>query len=541
MNEFARYYIEFVITLFNNVVDFFRTIGGAFAKGFTTDFKQYFELLNDWSKEFPLGGWIMVVLVNIIQVAFIVSLLVKLFQLLSFYIKFRKKEIEKEELLYEIAELNKKTSELIEEKNKIMAMKIAQIGGSGLLGYGDDLVDDRLLGMSGGGVAGQIGQNTTNNTVNNYGNEEQEVDEYAGKRFTKLVQVDEKYATLNTTIMTTPDNMISLPKLIERFCNFSASQMHLYYTKRTISLFFAGMATGKIIILEGISGTGKTSLPYSMSKFFKNNANIVSVQPSWRDKAEIIGYLNEFTKKFNETDFLKALYEINYREDINYIVLDEMNLARIEYYFAEFLSIMEMPDITEWKIDLVPKQESNDPKKLHEGKIMVPQNIWFIGTANKDDSTFTITDKVYDRATTIFLNAKADFFDAPLTDPIEMSYVYLKKLYDDGFAENQVSLKNMENLKTLDYFIQDNFKIAFGNRIMRQIKTFVPAFMTCGMPENEGLDYIIGTKILKKFESLNLAFLKDEINALINLIQKLYGKDGFSYSSSYLKDLYKMS
>jgi 5-methylcytosine-specific restriction endonuclease McrBC GTP-binding regulatory subunit McrB len=68
-----------------------------------------------------------------------------------------------------------------------------------------------------------------------------------------------------------------------------------------------------------------------------------------------------------------------------------MNLARIEYYFAEFLSIMEMPDLSEWKIDLVPDIWDSDPKMIINGKINIPQNVWFIGTANKDDSTFTIT------------------------------------------------------------------------------------------------------------------------------------------------------
>ena len=112
-----------------------------------------------------------------------------------------------------------------------------------------------------------------------------------------------------------------------------------------------------------------------MGRFFKNPAAICSVQPSWRDRAEMIGYLNEFTKKFNETDFLKALYETLYRDDMNFIVLDEMNLARIEYYFAEFLSIMEMPNVNEWKIDIVPTSEENDPKNLINGKVYIGQSI----------------------------------------------------------------------------------------------------------------------------------------------------------------------
>ena len=101
--------------------------------------------------------------------------------------------------------------------------------------------------------------------------------------------------------------------------------------------FFQDLHPSKTMILEGISGTGKTSLPYAMGKFFGNDSKIIAVQPSWRDRAEMIGYLNEFTKKFNETEFLEAIYESTYRDDICIIVLDEMNLARVEYYFAELL------------------------------------------------------------------------------------------------------------------------------------------------------------------------------------------------------------
>ena len=91
--------------------------------------------------------------------------------------------------------------------------------------------------------------------------------------------------------------------------------MKLYYTPEIIRRFVAGMAASKLLILEGISGTGKTSLPYSFSRYMENPATIVSVQPSYRDRTEILGYFNEFSKRFNETEFLRALYEANYRPD----------------------------------------------------------------------------------------------------------------------------------------------------------------------------------------------------------------------------------
>jgi hypothetical protein len=332
-------------------------------------------------------------------------------------------------------------------------------------------------------------------------------------------------------------DFLSLRELVQQFINFAASQLGLFYEFKVVAAFFAGLATSKIIILEGISGTGKTSLPYAMGKFFNNSADIISVQPSWRDRSEMIGYLNEFTKKFNESDFLKALYESTYREDLNFIVLDELNLARIEYYFAEFLSILEMPNQTDWLIEIVPSTQPGDPANFVNGKILVPQNVWFIGTANKDDSTFTITDKVYDRASTIEMNARIDAIDAPITESIHMSFQYLNDLFEQAKMEYALSQKALINLDKLDKFITARFKVTFGNRILKQIRDFIPVYIACGGDEVDGLDYMVARKVLRKFESLNLPFLVEEIKELIALMQKMFGKNKFTESIDYLESL----
>ena len=91
----------------------------------------------------------------------------------------------------------------------------------------------------------------------------------------------------------------------------------------------------------------------------------------------------------------------------------------------------------------------------------------------------------------------------------------------------------------LDEFIQDKFKIAFGNRIMKQIRLFVPVYMGCGFSEFDGLDYMLTFKILRKFESLNLTFLKKELDELILLLDRLFGKDQFKVSKDFIADLKK--
>jgi hypothetical protein len=337
------------------------------------------------------------------------------------------------------------------------------------------------------------------------------------------------------------EDKISLAELVNRFVNFSAYKLGLYYDKKTIATFFAGMAASKTMILEGISGTGKTSLPYAMGKFFLNDSHIISVQPSWRDRAEMMGYLNDFTKKFNETDFLTSVYETTYRTDINFVVLDEMNLARVEYYFADFLSLLEMPHPSEWQIDLIPDQMPSDPLHLKEGKLLIPQNIWFVGTANRDDSTFTITDKVYDRASSIEMNTKAVPFSAPPTEGIRMSYAYLDSLFDEAKLKYPISDKALDNLAKIDKYITENFQITFGNRITKQIKEFIPVFLACGCDETVGLDYLVARKILRKFETLNLPFLQKELEGLNGMLDKLFGKNNFTdckkMLESYLKQI----
>jgi hypothetical protein len=200
---------------------------------------------------------------------------------------------------------------------------------------------------------------------------------------------------------------------------------------------------------------------------------------------------------------------------------------------------MEMPDPSQWLIDIVSGSDPTDPKLFINGKLLINQNIWFIGTANKDDSTFTITDKVYDRALPIVINHKAELVDAPYTENVQMSFEYLEELFKTAIRDIQVSTRVMESFLKLDDFIRDKFKIAFGNRIMKQIRLFVPVYMACGFSEFEGLDYMLTFKILRKFEMLNLTFLKKELDELVLLLDRLFGKDQFKVSKDFIADLKK--
>ena len=200
---------------------------------------------------------------------------------------------------------------------------------------------------------------------------------------------------------------ISLRVLCDRFRGYLANRSNnpLYYEEKTIRTFIAGFASSRIMILEGLSGTGKSSLPRAFADFMGSHTIEVPVQSSWKDRNDLLGFYNDFKKQYKETEFLKALYRATHdTNNIYIIVLDEMNLSRIEYYFADLLSVLEKPNVEDWKIELISDYASISqnkeawPELIKEGKLQISDNTWFVGTANKDDSTFIITDKVYDRS-----------------------------------------------------------------------------------------------------------------------------------------------
>ena len=526
MGNFLKWFFAFITQMLQGFGEIFIGIWHGIKQIF--NIKSYIETFKTFSKDFGALEWILSVLSIILVTAIYVIIAVILVLGIRKYLRFRHSIVSNEDLLEEISLLQQRVMKMAKEKDEIMAMKIASIGGmpntSGLSAVGGNAV---LTDSGGDGTGTALPENVS----------EDGAIQTTEHRFSKLIEVDNFYKNYTPPEY---DNNITLEEFVDRYRDFACSRMHLYYDHRTIRLFIAGMASTKLIILQGISGTGKTSLPYSFGKFIQVDTTIASVQPSWRDRTELFGYFNEFTKSFNETEVLKRIYSSNYNNDINLILLDEMNIARVEYYFAEMLSILEMPNADEWELDIVPNVWSTDPVKLDRGKIVIPQNIWYIGTANNDDSTYAISDKVYDRAQPINLDTKGVAFDAPDTPPINIGFDHLNALFEEAFKMYPISQENLSKIQQLDLWVIEKLRVAFGNRILKQMRLFVPVYVACGGEELDGIDYVMATKIFRKFESLNLAMLREELKELCTYLTKLFGKNTMNESIEYLERLQKL-
>ena len=546
MSEFLKFAFEVLSQVVYNLVTWLV----AFVRVFITGWIEYFQIFGTYFPTLSIMGKVLSILLMILLAAIPIAIIIFLIRRAILHHQLKADHSDNAALYREIGRLNKQVLSLMDEKNSILALKVNAMGGTKRIPYmgASALTDDTIptVGNVTSGKAAVAAAETAAAAAPAAlaGTTDPEKAplvravvssapvEQIGHRFPKLTLVDEKYAHFQYPVY---DNQISLEDFVEGYRLFAASQMHLYYTPEIIRRFVAGMAASKLLILEGISGTGKTSLPYSFSRYMENPATIVSVQPSYRDRTEILGYFNEFSKKFNETEFLRALYEANYRLDPTLIVLDEMNLARIEYYFAEILSVLEMPSEDEWVLDLVPTAWEGDPEKLEDGKIHVCSSTWFVGTANNDDSTFTITDKVYDRAMPIELNERADEFECELQPHCDITAEHLQYLFQKAKVDHPISDEALEKMQKLDNYLVTRFKLSFGNRIMKQMYDFIPVYVACGGTELGGMDYIIARKVLKKFESMNVSFVRDEITGLIKYIDKTFGAAEMEDSKNYLR------
>ena len=353
-------------------------------------------------------------------------------------------------------------------------------------------------------------------------------------RFCMLRSIDEKK---NSYGHKKYDNKLTLNEICERFRNYSASKLGLYYEIDDIRRFIAGLAVSHIVILQGMSGTGKTSLAHAFGSFIDNSSTIIPVQPMWKERTDLIGYYNEFTKRFNETLLLEKMYEANYSTDIYVTVLDEMNIARVEYYFAEFLSLLELPDPNERYLDVVSDKWDSDPAQFRDGRLKLPANMWFVGTANNDDSTFAISDKVYDRAMILNLDTKTERFAAPVTGTIRLSSAQFERLAAEAEKEFKVSERNKARLEMLDSYLIEHFHITFGNRIMKQILAYIPIFISCGGDELVALDDILSKKVFRKLETQNPIYLRNSVDGLISFIDELFGNDNMPLCKDFIRKI----
>ncbi|PGT11595.1 restriction endonuclease [Bacillus cereus] len=281
-----------------------------------------------------------------------------------------------------------------------------------------------------------------------------------------------------------------------------------YYEKKDLINFFLSLKTKPFVILSGISGTGKTKIVQwfaeSLGATEENGQfTLIPVRPDWSDSSDLLGYVN-LQGEFQERPLIKVLENADANPNRPYfVVLDEMNLARVEYYFSDFLSVIESRKWKDGKIITSPVLLESITNK----HITIPSNVYIIGTVNMDETTHPLSKKVLDRANTIEFNTvNLDYFnflmDIEEKEPeivsnssLATEYLHLKEC----FKENEDLVRNISTILIEVNKTLESVGAQVGYRIRDEI-CFYMAYNEKGklLSFDEALDYQIYQKILPR-------------------------------------------
>ena len=285
--------------------------------------------------------------------------------------------------------------------------------------------------------------------------------------------------------------------------------------------FYTSVKSSRLTIIEGISGTGKSKLVdlYGRTLGLDDNGHmlIVPVSPGWTDDTDILGYLDNSSMQYKESSIglVSFLVEASKYPDKPFLVcFDEMNLAKVEYYFAQFISILEN-DVNNRILRIYnPKEEINVTNAdEYPAEIRLGENIIFCGTINVDESTYRLSDKVLDRANLIKLQ-DSDFsvYDDERPVFIVVDVTLVDKPKPQGLTDDELSLLDELNEKLKNV----NPRFCFAHRVVNQISRYLDA-----IPENEidytrekALDKLIVQKILPKVRGT-----EEQVRDLIGYIE----------------------
>lgn len=282
--------------------------------------------------------------------------------------------------------------------------------------------------------------------------------------------------------------------------------------------YYLSLKSKPFVILAGTSGTGKTRLvrlfAEAIGAYGNGRYKQVAVKPDWSDSTDLFGHVN-LDNKFVPgaiIDFIKKAADDPNK--LPYILcLDEMNLARVEYYFSDFLSIMETRDWDEDEIvtdNLVPKicySGDNEAESLY-ADLMIPENLYIVGTVNMDETTFPFSKKVLDRANTIeFSHVDLNLPDEVLVEEakvVEVNNDFLRadylKLRTDC-VDHWETVKNINDKISSINSVLEKGDAHFGYRMRDEIIFYMLYNEEFGLlSEKEAFDNQIMQKVLPRIQ-----------------------------------------
>ena len=330
----------------------------------------------------------------------------------------------------------------------------------------------------------------------------------------------------------------------------------LEFPRRTLHAFHTALKindAAQLTVLAGVSGTGKSLLPRRYAEALGIHFLQVAVEPRWDSPQDLLGFYNYVEKKYRATELARLLANLGFMEGIGLpspdpdrrnhmalVLLDEMNLARVEYYFSEFLSRLEArPD---WNANLSRDRCKDalipvDIRGLADAPSLFPaHNILFVGTMNDDESTQSLSEKVLDRGNILQFPAPRSFPTAhPPQDPAPTGEAqrfdhWRNWVRPDASLEGVAATRTQETIGKLAEIMQ-GFGRPFGHRLNQAIRAYVANYPTegnAGLDANLPLADQVELRILPRLRGVPIESHQERFDALISHVRTGLGDAQFA-------------
>lgn len=320
----------------------------------------------------------------------------------------------------------------------------------------------------------------------------------------------------------------------------------LDYPARTLRAFHTAMKvneTTQMAVLAGISGTGKSQLPRQYAAGMGIGFLQVPVQPRWDSPQDLMGFYNYIESKFRPTDMARALWALDELNNDNaeqdrmmMILLDEMNLARVEYYFSDFLSRLEsrprpgdVGDENERKdaeIELeIPNMES--PPRIFPG-----YNLLFAGTMNEDESTQSLSDKVVDRANILRFSAPKKIKNGQVEGIVEPTKALSQQTWASWGRSSASADSDRRVIGRVDQMVDlmRDFKRPIGHRLGRAIMAYAANYpeIDGGRGVDDALADQVEMRLLPKLRGVEIDMAGPQFTKLKNFVERELGDDALA-------------
>lgn len=344
------------------------------------------------------------------------------------------------------------------------------------------------------------------------------------------------------------DNDISSE--LDKFANQIQSE-GLIYSKEDIYNFYTCICASELVILAGMSGTGKTQLPLFFAKYFNMSEDsktllFVPISPSYLEPSDILGFLNPNTSEYvpSQTGMVEFLrHAEEHPNKMHMVIFDEMNLSQIEYWFAPFLSILEQ-DPSNRYLELYSTDATCKNKDIYASKIKIGNNIVFVGTINLDETTKNISDRLKDRSFIINLS-KSSFIEyyneqSSTENTTEETYdrdffTFVKRI-DNNF--NYIKSLDIEIINFLDevheFLNGIDYQSGISFRTVKNISHYMH-FKPSKLDSKLAFDLAFKQTVMKKLSGDSDFMLKvigktDSESGLVQIFDKYSNISSFTYS-----------